>query len=91
MKQVFFSLVLLISLQMANAQKTEPIFEISAGNAVVNTKFLIQSSTGELITGNDLKLMGIDPETKAVIWENKSLLGLTEEDITVIEGTHLLK
>ncbi len=91
MKQVFFSLVLLLSLQAANAQKTEPIFEITAGNAVVNTKFLIQSSTGELITGNDLKLMGIDPETKAVIWENKSLLGLTEDDITVIEGTPFIK
>jgi hypothetical protein len=91
MKQVFFILVLMLSLQIANAQKTEPLFEISAGNVIINTKFLIQSSTGELITGNDLKLMGIDPETKSVIWENKSLLGLNEEDITVIDGTPFIK
>jgi hypothetical protein len=73
------------------AQKTEPIFEISAGNVVANTKFLLQASTGELITGNDLKLICIDPETKAVIWENKSLLGLNEDDITVIDGTPFIK
>jgi hypothetical protein len=91
MKKVLFGLVLTLSLQMVNAQKTEPLFEISAGNVIANTKFLIQSSTGELITGNDLKLMCIDPETKAVIWENKSLLGLNEEDITVIDGTPFIK
>jgi hypothetical protein len=91
MKKVLFSAVLLLSLLVSNAQKTEPLFEISAGNVIANTKFLIQSSTGELITGNDLKLMGIDPETKAVIWENKSLLGLSEEDITVIDGTPFIK
>jgi hypothetical protein len=76
MKKLALGLALLLSLQMVTAQKTEPLFEISAGNLIANTKFLIQSSTGELITGNDLKLMGIDPETKAVIWENNSLLGL---------------
>lgn len=35
--------------------------------------------------------MGIDPETKSVIWENKSLLGLSEEDIAVIDGTSFIK
>ncbi len=91
MKTLFTFLTLLFSLQIAFAQKTEPIFEISAGNVIANTKFLMQASTGELITGNDLKLMGIDPESKAVIWENKSLLGLNEEDITVLDGTPFVK
>jgi hypothetical protein len=91
MKTVLTILTLFLSLQIAFAQKTEPLFEISAGNAIVNTKFLIQASTGELITGNNLKLMGIDPESKAVIWENKSLLGLNEDDITVLDGTPFVK
>jgi uncharacterized protein YxjI len=75
----------------AAAQKTEPIFEISAGNAVNNAKFLIQASTGELIAGNELKLFAIDPEKKTVIWENNDFLGLDEDDITVIEGTPFIK
>jgi uncharacterized protein YxjI len=75
----------------ATAQKTEPIFEISAGNAVNNAKFLIQASTGELIAGNDLKLFAIDPEKKTVIWDNNDFLGLDEDDITVIEGTPFIK
>lgn len=91
MKTLLAFLTLCFSSQLIIAQKTEPIFEISAGNAITNTKFLIQASTGELITGNDLKLMGIDPETKTVIWENKSLLGLNEDDITVLDGTPFVK
>jgi hypothetical protein len=92
MKIKFLPLVaLLFAANATKAQKTEPIFEISAGNIVANTKFLVQASTGELITGNDTKIMGIDPETKTVIWENKSLLGLTEDDVTVIEGTPFIK
>ena len=75
----------------AAAQKTEPIFEISAGNAVNNAKFLMQSATGELISGNEFKLFAIDPEKKSVIWENTDFLGLDEDDITVIEGTPFLK
>jgi uncharacterized protein YxjI len=75
----------------AAAQKTEPIFEISAGNAVNNAKFLIQASTGELIAGNELKLFAIDPEKKTVIWENNDFLGLDEDDITVIDGTPFIK
>jgi hypothetical protein len=74
-----------------NAQKTEPIFVIAGGNLVNENKFLIQAATGELITGNELKLMGIDPETKSVIWENKDFLALSEDDITVIEGTPFIK
>jgi hypothetical protein len=73
------------------AQKTEPIFEISAGNAVNNAKFLIQASTGELIAGNELKLFAIDPEKKTVIWDNNDFLGLDEDDITIIEGTPFIK
>jgi uncharacterized protein YxjI len=76
---------------MGNAQKTEPIFEITAGNAANNAKFLMQSATGELIAGNELKLFAIDPEKKSVIWENKDFLGLNEDDITVIEGTPFIK
>ncbi len=76
---------------IGNAQKTEPIFEITAGNAANNAKFLMQSATGELITGNELKLFAIDPEKKSVIWENKDFLGLNEDDITVIEGTPFIK
>lgn len=75
----------------ASAQKTEPIFEITAGNAVNNAKFLMQSSTGELISGNEFKLFAIDPEKKSVIWENTDFLGLDEDDITVIDGTPFLK
>jgi hypothetical protein len=73
------------------AQKTEPIFEITAGNVVTNTKFLLQASTGELITGNSLSLMAIDPETKQLLWENKDFLGLEEDDISSIEGTPFIK
>ena len=92
MKMRFIPLVaLLFAATTTKAQKTEPIFEISAGNIVANTKFLVQAATGELITGNDTKIMGIDPETKTVIWENKSLLGLTEDDVTVIDGTPFIK
>jgi uncharacterized protein YxjI len=76
---------------IGNAQKTEPIFEITAGNAANNAKFLMQSATGELIAGNELKLFAIDPEKKSVIWENKDFLGLNEDDITVIEGTPFIK
>lgn len=75
----------------SKAQKTEPIFEIPAGNIAINAKFLIQASTGELITGTDLKLMAINPETKAVAWESKDFLGLDEDDISVIEGTPFIK
>jgi len=77
--------------QITKAQKTEPIFEISAGNAVNNAKFLMQAATGELIAGNELKLFAIDPEKKSVIWENKDFLGLEEDDITVIDGTPFIK
>jgi uncharacterized protein YxjI len=76
---------------IGKAQKTEPIFEITAGNAANNAKFLMQSATGELIAGNELKLFAIDPEKKSVIWENKDFLGLNEDDITVIEGTPFIK
>lgn len=88
------TLVGLLVLSLSNplsAQKTEPVFEISAGNVINNTKFLIQAGTGELITGNELKLYAIDPEKKSVIWENKDFLGLEEDDITVIEGTPFIK
>jgi len=37
----------------ATAQKTEPIFEIPVGNLAFAPKFLLQASTGELITGNE--------------------------------------
>lgn len=84
-------LLCLSGFSVAHAQKTEPIFEISAGNAISNPKFLIQSATGELISGNELKLFAIDPEKKSVIWENKDFLGLDEDDITVIEGTPFIK
>lgn len=73
------------------AQKTEPVFEITAGNFITQTKFLIQASTGELITGNDMKLFAIDPVSKAVIWENKDFLGLEDDDISVIDGTPFIK
>ncbi len=76
---------------MGNAQKTEPIFEIAAGNVANNAKFLVQSATGELIAGNEIKLFAIDPEKKSVIWENKDFLGLNEDDISVIEGTPFIK
>lgn len=79
-----------ISLQ-AGAQKTEPIFEIRAGNAITNTKFLIQSGTGELITGTDTKLMAIDAVKQNVIWENTQFLGLDEEEIDVLDGTPYIK
>jgi len=83
--------LLTITSQAVDAQKTEPLFEISAGNVIANTKFLVQASTGELITGNDLKLFAIDPEKKTVIWENNDFLGLSESDITVIDGTPFIK
>ncbi len=88
---LLLSALLCCGTMVSVAQKTEPIFEISAGNVVNNTAFLIQSSTGELITGNAFKLMAIDPETKALLWENKDFLGLNEEDISVIEGTPFIK
>lgn len=84
-------LLCLSGFSVAHAQKTEPIFEISAGNAITNPKFLIQSATGELISGNDMKLFAIDPEKKSVLWENKDFLGLDEDDITVIDGTPFIK
>lgn len=90
-KRILFLIGLAISVGNIIAQKTEPIFEISAGNAVNNTAFLIQAATGELITGNALKLICINPETKAVLWENKDFLNLSEDDITVIEGTPFIK
>jgi PQQ-like domain len=74
-----------------NAQKTEPIFEISAGNVANNAKFIVQAATGELIAGNEFKIFAIDAEKKTVIWENKEFLGLDEDDITVIEGTPFIK
>ena len=67
------TLITAMAASKTSAQKTEPIFEISAGNAIANTKFLHQASTGELIAGNDLKLFAVDPGTKTVIWENASL------------------
>ena len=74
-----------------SAQKTEPVFEITAGNAVNEARFLIQSSTGELISGNTFKLFAIDPEKKAILWENKDFLGLDEDEISVIDGTPFIK
>jgi len=56
-----------------------------------NAKFILQASTGELITGNELKLMAIDPIKKTVAWENKEFLGLEEDDVSVIEGTPYIK
>jgi hypothetical protein len=88
---VGISIVCLASPFITKAQKTEPVFEISAGNVANNAKFLIQASTGELIAGNDLKLFAIDPGTKSVLWENKDFLGLEEDDISVIEGTPFIK
>ena len=85
-----FAIVALIAIG-AKAQSTTPIFEISAGGVLSNTKFLIQAATGELLTGTDAKLMCIDPDTKTVIWEKTNLLGLSEDDITVIEGTPFVK
>ncbi len=85
------ALCLLITSNTANAQKTEPIFEIKGGNVINKVKFLMQSATGELITGNDLALSAIDPETKTVLWEKNDFLGLDEEDVSVIEGTPFIK
>jgi hypothetical protein len=90
MKKLFL-LIMLGFTTLAYAQKTEPIFEISAGNVLNNTKFLVQASTGELLTGNDLKLMCINPDTKTLIWEKTNLLGLDEDDIAVIDGTPFVK
>ncbi len=89
--KVLLGLALMCSMFTASAQKTEPLFEIKAGDAIANTKFLIQASTGELLTGNDLKLMAINPDTKTLIWESKEFLGLNEEDIEVLEGTPFIK
>lgn len=83
--------VLSIGIYTAAAQKTEPIFEIPAGNIVNNARFLLQASTGELIAGNALGLMAIDPVKKTVAWENKDFLDLDEDDITVIDGTPYIK
>lgn len=91
MKRLLLYSFISLSALSAAAQKTEPLFEIPAGNLIAGTKFLIQSSTGELITGNDAKLMAIDPDTKAMLWENKSLLGIDENDITVLYGTPFIK
>ena len=85
------TLITAMASNKTSAQKTEPIFEISAGNAIANTKFLHQASTGELISGNDLKLFAVDPDKKIVIWENNDFLGLDEDDVTVIEGTPFIK
>lgn len=85
-----FAAALLPSYQ-AKAQKTEPIFEVPVGNIAITPKFLLQASTGELITGNELKLAAIDPEKKAILWENKDFTGLEEDDITVIDGTPFIK
>ncbi|MFN8252440.1 MAG: PQQ-binding-like beta-propeller repeat protein [Ferruginibacter sp.] len=83
--------MLVTAVVKVSAQKTEPIFAISAGNVIANTKFLLQASSGELISGNDLKLFAVDPEKRTIIWENKDFLGLDEDDITVIEGTPFIK
>jgi hypothetical protein len=95
MKQIsilFCTAIVLLSLPYkTTAQKTEPIFEISAGNVVMTPQFLIQASSGELITSNEIKLMAIDPESKSVVWENKDFLGLEEDDISVIDGTPFIK
>ncbi len=84
-------ITLLLSVHYATAQKTEPIFEVKGGDFIANAKFLVQASSGELITGTDLKLMAIDPDKKTVVWENKDFLGLDEEDISVIDGTPFFK
>lgn len=84
-------LAITLSSKQVAAQKTEPVFEIPAGNMINNAKFLLQASTGELITGNELKLMAIDPIKKTVAWENKDFLGLEEDDVSVIEGTPYIK
>ncbi|MFT3679898.1 MAG: hypothetical protein QM791_06475 [Ferruginibacter sp.] len=73
------------------AQKTEPAFEIPIGNFVSKANFLIQAATGELITGNDLKLIAIDPVKKSIAWENNDFLGLDEGDIEVLDGTPFIK
>lgn len=82
---------MLLSAYDTTAQKTEPIFEVPVGNLVNNPKFLIQASTGELITANSLKLMAIDPDKKSMIWENSDFADLDESDVSVIEGTPFLK
>lgn len=84
-------LTLFAGIQTASSQKTEPAFEIPAGSLVNKANFLKQASTGELITGNDLKLIAINPETKSVIWENKDFISLDDEDVTVIDGTPFIK
>lgn len=96
MKIKLFSAALLclattLSYKQVAAQKTEPVFEIPAGNMINNARFLLQASTGELITGNEFKLMAIDPIKKTVAWENKDFLGLEEDDVSVIEGTPYIK
>jgi|GEM_PF-2466839 len=75
----------------AMAQKTEPIFEVPIGNIAIAPKFLLQASTGELITGNELKLVAIDPDKKTMLWENKDFMGLEEDDVSVIDGTPYIK
>jgi len=81
----------LFNFPKAIAQKTEASFEIKAGSLVNSAKFLLQASTGELIAGNELNLMAINPVTKTMAWENKEFLGLEEDDISVIEGTPFIK
>jgi hypothetical protein len=81
----------MLNIQLVTAQKTVPDFEIKAGDFIANANFLIQASTGELITGTDLKIMAIDPIRKAVLWENKDFLGLNEDDISAIDGTPFIK
>ena len=81
----------LFTIYKAAAQKTEPIFEVPVGNIAINPKFLLQASTGELITGNELKLVAIDPDKKTMIWENTDFKGLEEDDIVVIDGTPFIK
>ena len=73
------------------AQKTEPIFEVSAGSLVNSPTFLLQASTGELITGNALKLIAINPDKKTIAWENKEFIGLEEDDVSVIDGTPFIR
>lgn len=88
---VLICLGILFQSQALMAQKTEPGFEIKTGDVVSIPKFMIQASTGELITGNDFKLMGIDADKKTVVWENKDFSGLEEADLTVIDGTPFIK
>jgi len=88
---VVISVTIALSFQQATAQKTEPIFEIPAGSLLNSPKFLLQASTGELIMGNELKLIAVDPNKKTTLWENKDFTGLDDADISVIDGTPFIK